>query len=827
MALSPIEQRVKFIFEEKGLDQLQAKVNKVNVTLTKHSNIINKLSQAGTRLETSQNKTAKAVQKLRREFIAKGEDLLRVSGVTGNYRRALQGNEMALQKVKEAVRRYRVQQKKSNGVVLKAQAGIFGLTRNTRLLSISLAVLRSRILIAAFAFRALQQTVGAAVKAYGEQIDAEKRLENVLKTTQNAAGLSSATLVRYAKTLSMTARAGDEAIIAGMSLMATFTNISGDIFKEAIDISLDLSEVMGQDLKSSVVQVGKALDQPKRGLTALSRVGVSFSDEQRRLITNFDETNQKAKAQEVILQALRTQFGGARKNISDASKSFTQLSQAYGDFTEEVGRTLEPIVLPLVDGLTSILRSFDSDFNKTHSMLIKAGVEETEMNSILETMIRQKMMAAKLDNAEIFRATNLLNLNTHSAIGLANAYQHVTKAIVESKQGTEETSAMTTEAFKTLNKFGLASKEAVESIEIYKQAMDMTSDTTKNLDEATKDLFKDAFDIDGMSEADLGGLRMHFFNNLSSALSGAGAGIAATVSRSADGLKFLVRNGNEVLNLNTDLVASYANLSDSQKADVDFAFSQLEASEELSQSRENQIKVLEEFKTSLMELADVLGIELTLPKVDTDSKLTKFIKNNLKNVQLLSNAFGNLTSSMTAFLDAEMNALKKSDEFKNASTEKQQKMEEDLIKKQAEDRTRLAIMNKLQSMANAAINTASAVTQALPSIPLASLIGALGAAQVGIIAATPIPKFATGGLVGGRSHSQGGTMIEAERGEFVMSRRAVESVGIETMNRINQGGGQPVNISFTGNVMSQDFIEGEAIPMIKEAVRRGADIGVS
>ena len=60
-----------------------------------------------------------------------------------------------------------------------------------------------------------------------------------------------------------------------------------------------------------------------------------------------------------------------------------------------------------------------------------------------------------------------------------------------------------------------------------------------------------------------------------------------------------------------------------------------------------------------------------------------------------------------------------------------------------------------------------------------------------------------------------------------MSRRAVETVGIEAMNRINQGGAGSININFTGNVLSQDFIEDEAIPMIKEAVRRGADIGVA
>ena len=60
-----------------------------------------------------------------------------------------------------------------------------------------------------------------------------------------------------------------------------------------------------------------------------------------------------------------------------------------------------------------------------------------------------------------------------------------------------------------------------------------------------------------------------------------------------------------------------------------------------------------------------------------------------------------------------------------------------------------------------------------------------------------------------------------------MRREAVEAVCLETLNRINQGEtSAPVSISFSGNVMSKDFIEDEAIPQIKEAIRRGADIGV-
>ena len=59
--------------------------------------------------------------------------------------------------------------------------------------------------------------------------------------------------------------------------------------------------------------------------------------------------------------------------------------------------------------------------------------------------------------------------------------------------------------------------------------------------------------------------------------------------------------------------------------------------------------------------------------------------------------------------------------------------------------------------------------------------------------------------------------------------------GPESVNITPLGGGgedtatagSPINITFSGNITSDAFIEDEAIPKIKEAIRRGADLGVS
>lgn len=114
----------------------------------------------------------------------------------------------------------------------------------------------------------------------------------------------------------------------------------------------------------------------------------------------------------------------------------------------------------------------------------------------------------------------------------------------------------------------------------------------------------------------------------------------------------------------------------------------------------------------------------------------------------------------------------------------------------------------------------------IASAAAAAVAVAAGLANVRAIEQTPEAQYEQGGLINGARHSGGGVNINAEGGEFIMSRNAVNSVGLEAMNSINDGNSMPsMNVNFTGNVMSQDFIEQEAIPMIEDAIRRGATLG--
>jgi hypothetical protein len=115
---------------------------------------------------------------------------------------------------------------------------------------------------------------------------------------------------------------------------------TAQVFTRAIRLAQDLSTVFGQDLRGSAIQLGKALEEPIQGISALRRVGVSFTLSQRELIETLVRTGQTAKAQRVILDALEQQVGGA--SVAEASGltgAANRLSDAWGNLLKAIGRT--------------------------------------------------------------------------------------------------------------------------------------------------------------------------------------------------------------------------------------------------------------------------------------------------------------------------------------------------------------------------------------------------------------------------------------------------------------------------------------------------------
>lgn len=185
---------------------------------------------------------------------------------------------------------------------------------------------------------ALNRAMGEATALANEQVEAETKLAAVLKATEGAAGFTADELKAMAGGLQAVTTVGDEVIIAGQAILATFKEVRGEAFERATMAALDMTTVIDKDLNSAMTQLGKALNDPIRGMTALAKSGVSFTTQQREQIKTLQEAGDMYGAQAVILRELEGEFGGAaaamRRTYAGAVKS---AKNAWGDLLEEIG----------------------------------------------------------------------------------------------------------------------------------------------------------------------------------------------------------------------------------------------------------------------------------------------------------------------------------------------------------------------------------------------------------------------------------------------------------------------------------------------------------
>lgn len=196
--------------------------------------------------------------------------------------------------------------------------------------------------LAAAAFAVLVKVGKESIELYRQQAAAEAQLAAAIKSTGGAAGLTAKELKQLASELQNTTNFGDEATIGAESLLLTFTRVGKEVFPRALKSILDVSVAMKQDLKSSAVQVGKALNDPIKGLGMLSRVGIQFTEQQKEQIKTLTESGDLIGAQTVILAELERQFGGSAEAAREADGGFQAAANAVGDLKERIGEGLLP-----------------------------------------------------------------------------------------------------------------------------------------------------------------------------------------------------------------------------------------------------------------------------------------------------------------------------------------------------------------------------------------------------------------------------------------------------------------------------------------------------
>lgn len=248
-------------------------------------------------------------------------------------------------------------------------------------------IFKKMAMVGTVAFAGFTTAIATSVSSANEAIKAQTQLEAVLKSTGNAVGLTTQDILDQASALQKMTTYNDEAILGAQNLLLTFTNVKGPIFQEAMGTILDMSTALGQDLKSSSIQVGKALQDPILGVSALRRVGVNFTEKQQEMIKTMVETGRVTEAQRYILKELATEFGGS---ASAQAKTFEgrliQLKNRLDDMSEGIGRALIPVLEKIAEKIAPVVDKIITWIEQNPELTAKILIFGAVLSGIVATL---------------------------------------------------------------------------------------------------------------------------------------------------------------------------------------------------------------------------------------------------------------------------------------------------------------------------------------------------------------------------------------------------------------------------------------------------------
>lgn len=216
----------------------------------------------------------------------------------------------------------------------------------------------------AFAAKGIFDFGRNAIEAATESNKIAAQTEAVIKSTGGAAKVTAGQISDLATSISNKTGVDDEAIQSASNLLLTFTNLkngvgkTNDVFNQATKIAVDMGAALGGDASSNAIQLGKALNDPVKGIAALSRVGVTFTDQQKEQIKTMVAAGDTMGAQKVILGELNKEFGGSAEAQATAGD---KLKVTWGNLQEQIGNKLLPIFEKVAAWLADFLpKAFDA-----------------------------------------------------------------------------------------------------------------------------------------------------------------------------------------------------------------------------------------------------------------------------------------------------------------------------------------------------------------------------------------------------------------------------------------------------------------------------------
>lgn len=325
-------------------------------------------------------------------------------------------------------------------------------------------------------------SIGAAVRQYARFLTeanaaAEEenigfaRLQAVIEATGRSAETSALQIDAMADKLELLTNADKQAVMDAAASLAIMENVSTDLFERIFSTANDLYQVVGSDISSAILTIGRAMEDPIEGMTRLRRQGIFISDEIETQITGLVEQNRLYDAQVLLLDSIQSKVAGTAEAIAENAQG-KSLATAIDRYIGSVGQTVNKIAAPITETLADIVNFFTGPFDSLNDIinLLSIRTEDFEGKSLGELQDYMDLYERSLEDPNLAIFDGWIGIFEQKILpSLSEQIELQRKAYEieqERKQATAEQAAQEEERKKAIE----AQQEATKSIlDLYNQ----------------------------------------------------------------------------------------------------------------------------------------------------------------------------------------------------------------------------------------------------------------------------------------------------------------------------------------------------------------------
>lgn len=193
----------------------------------------------------------------------------------------------------------------------------------------------------------------------------------VLESTGHAAGMTAEEVKALAREMFVLTGIEDDTVQMTENMLLTFTQIKEDTMPGATQAVLDMTVAMqgggaqAEAYRDTAIRVGKALQDPIAGVTALRRVGVQLTDQQQEQVKAMMAVGDVAGAQAIVLGELTREFGGSAEAYGNTfAGQMQRIRNAIGDAAESFGTLLLPKMTAGFEAIAKFLVDNEASFQR-------------------------------------------------------------------------------------------------------------------------------------------------------------------------------------------------------------------------------------------------------------------------------------------------------------------------------------------------------------------------------------------------------------------------------------------------------------------------------